>query len=146
MGTPSVNAVDKLKGHAFFMIFVLVAEYVLGVATTLLVKFPEGQSEKQVWQFAFQQIPLALHIIIGILLFVGSVSFFIRALKLKNRIWIVTSSVAMVAILGGMGAGSTFITSQSDLYSFIMSISLMIALISYSLGAYMTKVSTSPSK
>jgi len=121
------------------MIIVLVAEYFLGIFTTFLVKFPEELNEKEVWRFAFQQIPLALHIIVGTLLFIGAVSFFIRALKLKNRIWIATSSVAVAAILGGLGTGSTFVTSQNDLYSFIMSISLMIALISYSIGAYMTK-------
>lgn len=124
----------SLRVQAFAMIGILVAEYVLGVATSLFVEFPERGQEGQLWVFASRQLPLALHMVAGILLFFGSIAFFLLAVKRKNRKWIIASGVAAVAIFGGDGAGSAFIPNQSEWYSFIMSISLMIALLSYFWG------------
>jgi hypothetical protein len=136
------NLRNSLQRPAFLMIGVLVIEYLLGVVTTLLVEFPEGENEQQLWVFASQQLPLLLHIIIGTLLLVGTVVFFIKSIKQKNRQWIIASGIATAAILGGAGAGSAFIPKQSEIYASVMSICLFVALLSYFWGLYVTKEST----
>lgn len=135
------NFKNSLQRPAFVMIGILVVEYLLGVVTTLLVEFPEGENEQQLWMFASQQLPLLLHIIFGTLLLVGTIIFLVKAIQQKNRQWIVASSIGSLAIVGGAGAGSAFIPKQTEMYASVMSICLFVALLSYFWGLYVTKES-----
>ncbi len=123
------------------MIALLVIEYILGMATSLFVEFPEDEKGMQLWKFAMQETLVSIHIVVSLLLFIGTIIFVIRALKHKKRQWLIASSIATVAILGGIGTGSAFITSQNDWYSFVMSISLIIALLAYYWGIYVSRSS-----
>jgi hypothetical protein len=104
--------------------------------TNLFVQFPQNKSNGQLWEFAWSQIPLALHIIIGILLLICAIFIIIKSIQQKNRAFIIISSFGGIAILLAGMFGAIFITTQLSIYSFIMSLSFLIALISYGWGFY----------
>jgi hypothetical protein len=131
----------SLQPHAIGMIGVLVVQYLLGMFSSLFVSFPEGAKDKQLWFFAWRQIPIALHIIVGLLLFLGTLALLIRAVATKGRTWIIPSSIALGAVFIAAITGAIFISTQTDWYSFIMAISFIIALLSYFWGIYMSKTS-----
>lgn len=125
---------NSLKIHGVVMIIILVIQYLLGMATNLFVKFPEKVSVGQFWEFAWKQVPLALHILIGFALLIGSIVLVVRAFMKKDKRWIVASIIGAIAIFVAGFAGASFIPSQKDWYSYIMAISFIVALLSYFWG------------
>src|SRR5258708_4319296 len=96
--------VNSLKTHTLGLIIGLSLEYILGMTTNLYVHFPEGVKEGAAWEFAWSQIPLAAHIILGLLLVVGASALVVKAIKAKDKNWIRTSVIGFLAILtSGLG-------------------------------------------
>lgn len=112
---------------AHITIFLLVIQYILGMTTNLFVHFPESGTPKDFWEFSQNQIPLAMHIIVGFLLLLGSIWLFIRALISKNNTWLKASTVSLIGIFGAWISGVIFIPSQSDMYSFLMAIGFILS-------------------
>lgn len=113
---------NSLKYHAFGMIVLSTIQYLLGQFTSLFVQFPDTKQNITLWKFAWQQVPLTLHIIVGLLLFFGTIVLIIRSVAYKNRTWIIASFTAGIAVLGAAIAGITYIPTQTNTYSFIMAI------------------------
>ena len=130
---------SKLKKHGISIIIFLVIQYLLGMYTTMFVQFPEHAKEGQLWLFAWHQIPLALHIIIGLALLIDVIILIVRSFLEKSTVWIITSVVGAVAILTAVTGGSLFIPTQMDIYSFIMAVGFIIALLSFGWGVYKDK-------
>ncbi|MDE2025896.1 MAG: hypothetical protein KGJ07_05360 [Patescibacteria group bacterium] len=134
-----VSHTHSLKPHAFGMIGVLIVEYLLGMFSALFVNFPQGVKEGQLWKFAWQQVPVALHILVGFLLVIGTLALLIRSLVEKDRNWILASAVATIAVFGAIIGGAIFIKTQTNTYSFVMAVSFIIALVAYFWGMYTAK-------
>ncbi len=129
----------SLHAHAIGMIMLLTIQYLLGILTNLFVHFPEYEHGGQLWVFAWKQIPLALHIIVGILLLFGTIALMIRSFLQKDRTWSIASSIGGVSVLGAVIAGAVFIPTQTESYSLIMAFTFLIALFSYFWGLYKTR-------
>lgn len=129
----------RLKPHALVILVLLILQYLLGMATNLFVQFPQNQHEGQLWEFAWKQLPLASHIILGVLLVIGSLVLLIRSILQKNRRWIISSAVGFLAILIAGMAGSLFIPSQMAVYSFVMALCFIIAVLAYCIGIYVSR-------
>ena len=128
-----------LQKQGVGMMSMLTVQYLLGVTTTLFVKFPENEHGGRLWRFAWTQLPLVLHIIIGLLLLSGSLVLLIRTIYSKDKTWIIAASVAFGAIIVAVIGGVFFIPTQTDAYSFIMASSFIIALLAYFFGIYVSK-------
>lgn len=129
----------SLRGHAYGMIAVLVLIYLLGMFSALFVTFPEHAQRQQLWAFALHQMPLAGHIILGFLLLLGTIALLIRSIVMKDKKWIISSAIATIAVIVGVGAGSSFITTQSNGLSFLMATSFIVAFLSYGWGIYVSR-------
>ena len=125
------NSLNKL---GFGMIIVLIVQYVLGMFTNLFEQFPDGNQIGQLWDFAWSQFPIAAHIIIGSVLLIGSIVFVIRAVRQKNKFWIMASVIGCFGILIAGMSGAMFIPTQNDSYSYLMSIFFLVAFLSYVFG------------
>ncbi len=136
---------EGLRNQGVGMIIVLAIEYLLGMATTSFVQFPENKPEGQLWAFAWKQFPLAAHIIIGGLLLVGAIVFILRSVMERNKTWIIASSIATVGIFLAVFGGSKFIPTQQDSFSFIMAFSFLLSFLAYGWGLYITKDSSNTS-
>jgi hypothetical protein len=130
---------DPFKAQAIGLIVSLTAQYLLGMYANLFVEFPENASEGQLWEFSWSQIPLALHIIVGLLLTIGATALIARAIKTKNKIWIKSSVVGAVGIIVAAYAGARFIPTQQDFYSYLMSVGFIIAYAAYFWGLYKSR-------
>jgi uncharacterized membrane protein YhaH (DUF805 family) len=133
------SAVKSLTGHARGMIGLLIAEYLLGVVTNLYVQFPAGQNESGLWAFSRGQSLILLHILVGILLLFGTIALLARARKNRDSVWSFAAVVALCAVLLAMVTGLLFVGSQLALYSLLMSLSFITALLAYFYGLYASR-------
>src|SRR5258708_5079733 len=106
-------------------------QYLLGMITNLFVQFPEKANEGQLWQFAWKQIPLVLHILVVLSLLIGSLTLTIRSFRSRNKTLKIGSAIGLISIFISGYAGSKFIPTQNADYSFLMSITFILALMSY---------------
>ncbi|MCL4338664.1 hypothetical protein M1271_03175 [Patescibacteria group bacterium] len=130
---------NKLIPHDVFLIVFLVIQYLLGMFTNLFVQFPQNTGERQMWEFAWSQPPLALHILVGTGLLLGLTVLVVRSVRYKDANWIKVSVVGTLAILIAEVAGAVFVPSQSDTYSFIMAVCFIITLLAFGWGVYKNK-------
>jgi len=131
-----------LRIQAVVLIVALILQYAVGMYVNLFVPFPEGQTEDQLWEFAWSQPALALHIIFAFLILFGAIMLCIRAARAREKKWIVASGVGLLAIFAAGGSGASFIPSQNDLYSYSMALAFLIALLAYGLGLFTTRQHT----
>ncbi len=130
----------QLNFHAMGMIVLLVIQYLLGMITTLYITFPTSTKDAFMWKFAWEQLPLAAHIIVGLLLLLGTIALFVRAIMLRKNYWIWASGVGLAGVLLSIFSGSAFIPSQVSLYSLVMATGFIISLLSYFWGLYQNKI------
>ena len=128
----------KLKLQILGIIFGLSFQYILGMIVNMFVSFPESGSEEQMWQFTKTQIPLVLHIIIGLGLVITASTILARAIKAKEKNLVIAAVVGFLAILVSVIAGSLFVPSQKDLYSFVMALGFIVAMLSYVMSLYLS--------
>ena len=128
-----------LRSQGLGMLFALTVQYILGMIANLFVQFPDTTVEGQLWEFAWTQISLALHIILGMLLLVSAIVMLIRALNDKDRVWTIAGSIGLTGILVASYAGVRFIPTQDGPYSLLMSIAFIIALLAYVWGLFKSK-------
>jgi hypothetical protein len=121
----------QTKRQTFGMVLGLVLLYLLGIYTNLYVHFPENETKPGLMRFAVAQIPLVLHIILGLMVLIGSIVIFIRAIFAKNTRLTLLSGISLIAILGGVMGGFAFITEQSEGYSFLMASGFIVSVFSY---------------
>ena len=101
------------------------------MTSNLFVNFPDSGGPATMWEFAWRQIPVALHIIVGTLLFVFSIVILVIAIKQKAKKWIASGTVGLVSIFIAGYSGAQFVSTQSAIFSYIMSIFFIIAFVSY---------------
>ncbi|HSX02221.1 MAG TPA: hypothetical protein VLI05_02800 [Candidatus Saccharimonadia bacterium] len=127
----------SLKQQALGLIVGLAAQYLLGMAAAMFAPFPEGQTGDSLWPFAWQQPIIALHIVLGLALLAGAVYLVLQARR--QRVWLVPAGTGLVAIVVAIMAGSSFISSQSEAYSYVMAVGFLAAILAYAWGLYRAK-------
>ncbi|SRR5258708_34827383 len=131
----------SLKKHIIILIFVLVIEYLLGMMTNLFVHFPDSASETQLWEFSKRQLPVILHILVGLSLLIGSLTLALRSFRQKDNSIKIATIIGLVSIFLAGFAGSRFVSTQNGNYSFVMSFTFATALLSYIWAIYKTSSS-----
>jgi hypothetical protein len=127
---------NPLRIQAMVLIGFLVLQYLVGMYVNLFVPFPENATAGQLWEFAWGSPALAAHIIIAILILIGSIVLCIRAARRREKVWVWTSLIGLLAILAASFSGASFIPSQTDIYSYSMALTFLIAFCSYAWGVY----------
>ncbi|MGH7141395.1 MAG: hypothetical protein ACREGH_02055 [Minisyncoccia bacterium] len=121
----------SLRINGMFLLGVLVVQYALGMYVNLFVSFPQNATGGQLWEFDWSQPPLASHTMLAFLIFLGAIVFCVRAMLYKQKKWIVGSVIGLLGVLAAGGSGATFVPTQTDLYSFSMSLCFLVAFASY---------------
>jgi heme A synthase len=137
--TYDMKASQKLRGHAIGLLGLLAVQYVLGMLSNLFVSFPEHNSDWQQWEYAKQQLLVMSHIVVGMLLLVGTIVLLVRAIQTHDKAWKISAGLGFGSILLAIISGSEFISSQSDSYSLVMSLFFLTAVMSLGWGIYKTK-------
>jgi hypothetical protein len=124
----------RIQGHV--LLGILILQYLFGMAANLFVQFPNTTSQSALWDFTKSQALLVIHMILGILLFVGACVFAIRAAQSRNKQWIISAGVGLFAVFIAVAAGAQFIPTQQDVYSYVMATAFIVAIIAYGWGIY----------
>src|SRR6476646_1189324 len=125
---------DKLQTQAWYLLAFLACQYILGMLANLFIAFPEGNNDWQQWEFAKTQLLLMAHIVLGMLLLIGSIALYIRAFRAKDRTWKIASGIGLGSILLAIISGSEFISSQQEYYSLVMSVLFIVAVGAFGWG------------
>ena len=130
---------DPLKIQSHVILGILILQYLLGMAANLFVQYPDTNKEKILWEFAKSQWTVVTHMVLGFLLLIGGIVLLFRAIRRKDKNWIIAGSVGLFAILSAVGAGVEFIPTQQDAYSYIMAAAFILAVLAYGWGIYKAK-------
>jgi hypothetical protein len=72
---------------------------------------------------------LAVHAALGLLLLLGSIALVVRAVVARDRFFIVTTAVSLLAVLGAAGSGAAFVNNGQDGASLTMGLLTGVALL-----------------
>ena len=126
-----MNFMNILKRNAISLLIMLVVQYALGMYTNLFVQFPDVKDEETLWKFAWTQIPLAGHIILGFGLLAGSIVFLITVLKRKTQELKAAAITGVTCIFAAGASGALFVDKQNGLYSLLMALFFLGAFAAY---------------
>jgi hypothetical protein len=124
----------SLRIQGMFLLGALLIQYALGMYVNLFISFPQNVTEGQLWEFAWSQKPLAAHILLAILILLGAIVALVRAVLYKHKKWIIANSIGLVGVLAAGASGAVFIPSQTNAYSYSMSLAFLVAILSYAWG------------
>ena len=113
----------------------LAIQFLFGMYINLYVEFPAG-GPAEYWKFAWHSWPVVIHIILGTLILLASLSTLVRSIMLKNRHWIIFASLSAAAMLLSVIGGETFITTQNELASYLMSLGFLTGLLAINWSFY----------
>ena len=126
-GKSQADKLVRLRGSSIGLVAMLVIMFILGIVYNLYGTAPT--SKKSIGLFSSPVI--ALHVILGILLFVAAVVQVIRAAGARHSLSIWLSAIGLVSIIGGGFAGLGFAGSGAASASLGMSLAFALALACY---------------
>jgi hypothetical protein len=128
METSGTNSSRPLRRLTLRLVWALSAQYVLGAYIARFVQFPEGASEAYSWSFAWSQWAVAAHIVLALFIVLGTVALCVQAwrLRIPKALWL--SVLSLLSLLLASYGGSQFIATRSDLWSYAMAISFIVAM------------------
>jgi hypothetical protein len=111
----------------------MVTQFLLGMYINLYIKFPtSGPSDA--WRFAWHTLPVAAHIILGTLILLSTILTLVQSAMRKNRHMVKFGSIGVAAMLLSVLGGETFITTQSEMASYLMSIGFLAGILAFNVG------------
>ena len=127
----------------------LLIQYALGMAVNLYVTVPardHGGGVAAAIGRAVSNGPgaLAAHAVLGLLLLVGGVVLVVRAALARKPVFIVTSSVSLVAVLGAAASGAAFVNAAGNGASLSMALLTGVALLCQVVNLYLLGSARSP--
>jgi hypothetical protein len=127
--SPSDQAgrVARLRMASLGLVSMLILEFVLGIIYNLYGTAPTAKKSIGL----FSSPDLALHVILGFLLFIAAVALLVRAIGARRRLAIWLSAVGLLSIIGAGFAGLGFTGSGASSASLGMSLAFALALACY---------------
>ena len=117
----------RLRGASFGVVVMLIVQFILGMIYNLYGTAPT--STKSIGLFSSPD--LALHVILGALLFLAAVGQLVQAIGVRHKLSIWLSALGLLSILGAGFAGLGFTGSGASGASLGMSLAFAAALACY---------------
>jgi hypothetical protein len=125
---------QKLHKQGFGLIMGLAIQFLLGMYINLFVAYPENQDARQYWEFTKHSPVVMLHLLFGTLLLVGAVAFVVRSYKNNVPSYRLPSVLGLLSLLLAWATGDIFVTSQQDIFSYLMALGFLFGVLSYAWG------------
>jgi len=128
------------------ILLLLAAQFLIGMVVNLFVTVPSahpganasnyfsGVVQGVAWALIHAPLGLLLHVIVGLLLFLGSIILIVFAIASRSRAWIIISVVGLIGIVAAGFNGASFMNYNFDVSSLLMSIGFLLAAIAYTIG------------
>jgi hypothetical protein len=123
-GRPQADKLTRLLGASIGLVAMLVIQFILGMIYNLYGTAPTPKKSIGL----FSSPVMALHVILGLLLFVAAVFHLIRAIGTRRALVIWLSAIGLVSIIGAGFAGLGFAGSGAASASLGMSLAFALAL------------------
>jgi len=123
-GRSQADKLARLRGSSIGLVAMLVLQFILGIMYNLYGTAPT--SKKSIGLFSSPMI--ALHVILGILLFVAALVQLIRAIGARHTLSTWLSAIGFLSIIGAGFAGLGFAGSGAASASLGMSLAFALAL------------------
>jgi hypothetical protein len=117
----------------------LVVQFLLGMFNNFYVNFPEHAAPLDNWKFVLHSISEQAHIFLGIIMLLAVINTLVGAIRMKNTHMIRTAMIGLTGVLLAVIGGVLFVTTQIDLFSYLMSIGFLIAVLAVNIG-FLTNV------
>jgi hypothetical protein len=126
-GPDRATQLARLRRSSLGVVAMLILQFILGIIYNLYGTAPT--STKSIGLFSSPD--LALHVVLGILLFIAAVGQLVRAIIVRHPLSIWLSSIGLVTIAGAGFAGLGFTGSGASGASLGMSLAFAVALACY---------------
>jgi hypothetical protein len=117
----------RIRYASLGLVSMLIIEFILGVTYNLYGTAPASGTSSGL----FSSPVLALHVILGILLFVAAVMLLVRSVGARHRLAIWMAAVGLAGIVAAGGAGLGFARDGASGASLGMSIAFAVSLACY---------------
>ena len=136
---------------AFALALLLGLQFLLGMLANLYVMVPAAHPGSQAsnffvgvfqgdfWAIAQSSLWLRLHVLLGLVIFLGAIVLVVRAVADRDRAWIILSTLGLLGIVGAGFNGASFMNYGHNFSSLIMSATFLLALIAYVIGLYIQR-------
>lgn len=123
-------------------IHTLLVLFVLGMIANLYIEIPSDLTSGSAWGWVFgNSAVIAVHAVLGTLLFVVSIASLVLAIQTHRKLWIVASSLGLIFTGLAAYAGSDFVSAgQTNFSSLLMAFGFLGALVSYGMAVFQNKV------
>jgi hypothetical protein len=126
-GPTQADRLARMRVSSLGAVVMLIVQFVLGIIYNLYGTAPT--STKHIGLFSSPV--LALHVILGILLFIAAAGQLVRAIGVRHKLSIWLSALGLLSILGAGFAGLGFTGSGASGASLGMSLAFAVALACY---------------
>ena len=131
---PRAGGAEAARRSSFGVAVGLLIQYAVGLWVSVYVTVPardQGGGVLAAVGRALANGPaaLAVHAALGLLLLVGSIVLVVRAVVARDRFFIVTTAVSLLAVLGAAGSGAAFVNNGQDGASLTMGLLTAVALL-----------------
>ncbi len=132
-GSERAGGAAAARRSSFGVAIGLLIQYALGLWVSLYVTVPaRGQGDGMLAAIgralADGPAALAIHAGLGLVLLLGSIVLVARAVVARDRFFIVTTAVSLLAVLGAAGSGAAFVSNGQDSASLAMGLLTAVAL------------------
>jgi hypothetical protein len=126
-GHDQAGRLTRIRYASLGLVSMLIIEFILGVAYSLYGTAPTPKKSIGL----FSSPVLALHVVLGILLFVAAVMLLVRAIGARHRLAIWMAAAGLAGIIAAGGAGLGFAGNGDNGASLGMSIAFAVSLACY---------------
>ena len=131
---PRAGGAEAARRSRFGVAVGLLIQYAVGLWVSVYVTVPARDQGGGIFAAVGRALAngpaaLALHAALGLLLLAGSIALVARALAARDRFFIVTTAVSLLAVLGAAGSGAAFVNNGQDGASLTMGLLTAVALL-----------------
>ncbi|HEY2580082.1 MAG TPA: hypothetical protein VGI74_27530 [Streptosporangiaceae bacterium] len=117
----------QMRGASSGLMVMLILQFGLGIGVNLFITPKKGGVSE-----AFSNGPLlALHAILGLLIFLAAIALLNRAVVARHRVVIAPAAIGLAAVLGALITGGSFLKNGSNGSSMGMAVAGLVAMLCY---------------
>jgi hypothetical protein len=148
---------EQMRNQFLGTLAFLIVQFLLGMAVNLFVTIPTdhpganppeyfgGVVQSVTWAVLHGHVLLQVHAVLGLLLVLNALGLLVAAIRMRARDLIVVTSLGLFGVLAAGFNGGSFLNYNQDFSSMIMATFFAWAVVSYTVGLFVTGRTTGAS-
>lgn len=127
------------KRFPLIAVVAISVQFLLGMFANMYATFPEDANVTAYWESARNDPVVLAHILLGIALFLGATRYFVTLWVNKQKVLLPYAGIGLAAITIAAIGGERFVSTQDDLWSFVMAVGFLASIITYLAAYFVTR-------